>query len=346
MKAFRNLGIAALAIIALAAFGSCDKATAPAGEGNDLSALSARAAGDYGPDTLIIYGSNGECGGYDSLVMVTSPCSPIPGPALIGGGSADSACACGLVGDSLLATLPITTLCESDSLGRFETYFTLPARFIDVRIELAIVADDGAAISINGAALGTVNLNDGDPAVPVVVRHLEISGDSLFHPGVNVLSFDLANTGTGAYGDAAGRADTADCMYLEFEAVIGYVEPPNVTIDVKPGSDENPINCTNENGVIPVAILTTDEFDAADVDHTTVRFGPGGAMETHYDAHAMKRHVEDVDLDGDLDLVFHFRGYEAAIGCSDTSVTLWGTTLDGYDFEAHDHIRIVGGKKN
>lgn len=339
MRITMHLVTAALVVIAIASLGGCDKSTSPAG-GENLSD-NVRAAASYGPDTVYVEGGDGTCGGYDSLVLVTSPCNTVPSPALIGGGSADSLCGCDLVGDTPAATVPLTTLCETDSLGHFETSFVLPELFADVVIELDIVADDGAEISVNGAPVAQVSLNDGDPAVPVVVRHLTISGDTLFHAGVNILAFDLVNTGTGAYGPAAGRADTADCMYLEFEAEIGYVELPNVAIDVKPGSDENPINCGNENGVIPVAILTTAEFDAANVDHTTVRFGPGHAAETHYDTHGMKRHVEDVDYDGDLDLVFHFRGGEAAIACSDTSVTLWGTTLDGYDFEAHDHIRIV-----
>ncbi len=337
MKATVYLLTAGLMIVALIGFGSCDKSTSP--EDGSLSD-NMRTEASYGPDTAYVEGGDGACGGYDSLVLVTSPCNPVPSPALIGGGSADSICGCDLVGDTLSATVPLTTLCETDSLGRFETTFVLPELFADVVIELDIIADDGAEISVNGRLVAQVSLNNGDPAAPVVVRHVTISGDVLFVPGVNVLTFDLVNTGTGAYGPAAARADSADCMYLEFDAEIGYVELPNVTIDVKPGSDENPINCGNENGVIPVAILTTDGFDAANVDCMTVRFGPGHATETH-----MKCHVEDVDYDGDLDLMLHFRGGEAAIACSDTSVTLWGKTLDGYDFEAHDHIRIVPGKK-
>ncbi len=204
---------------------------------------------------------------------------------------------------------------------------------------LAIVADDGAAISVNGHAVTTVNLNDGDPAAPIVVRHIAIAGDSLFVPGTNVLRFDLVNTGTGAYGPAAARVDTADCLYLEFEARIDFIRLPVVTIDVRPT-----INCVKDTGVIPVVIFTTDEFDAANVDHTTVRFGPNGASETHVNPQGVVRHVEDVDDDGDLDLVFHFRRGEAGIRCGDTSARLWGTTIDGYDFEAYDTIRTVGDK--
>ena len=77
------------------------------------------------------------------------------------------------------------------------------------------------------------------------------------------------------------------------------------------------------------------------VDHTTVQFGPWGAYEAHSNKHGVIRHVEDVDFDGDMDLVFHFRRGETGIACGDTSATLWGKTLDGYDFEASDRIRTV-----
>jgi len=45
----------------------------------------------------------------------------------------------------------------------------------------------------------------------------------------------------------------------------GMKYPLEVTIDIMPGSDKNPVNPTSR-GVIPVAILTTEDFDAASVD--------------------------------------------------------------------------------
>ena len=69
-----------------------------------------------------------------------------------------------------------------------------------------------------------------------------------------------------------------------------------VEIDIKPGSDPNSVNLAN-NGQIAIAILTTDDFDATQVDASTVMFA--GAL-------AVQNSLEDVDNDGDLDMVLHF----------------------------------------
>ena len=87
--------------------------------------------------------------------------------------------------------------------------------------------------------------------------------------------------------------------------------------------------CNNGNGVIPVALLTTDNFDALTVDHNTVRFG--NAAETHQDKKTgeAQRHEEDFEGDGDLDLIFHFRAEETGYLCDSTQFTLTGQTYSG-----------------
>jgi CSLREA domain-containing protein len=127
-------------------------------------------------------------------------------------------------------------------------------------------------------------------------------------------------------------------------------EPTLVTvIDIKPGSNENPINIKTKNGVIPVAILTTPEFDALSVDHTSVTFGKTGveAMETHKKKKIgeLKRHEEDVDGDGDTDLMFHFRVGEAGLESGDTQAFLFGETLEGLAILGTDFIQTVGKPK-
>jgi hypothetical protein len=108
-----------------------------------------------------------------------------------------------------------------------------------------------------------------------------------------------------------------------------------VEIDIKPGSDENPVNLKSM-GVITVAILTTDFFDATTVDPMSVEFGPGGVTECHE-----RGHIEDVDEDGDLDMVLHFRTQETGIQWDDTEAYLNGYTMDDMAIEGSDAIMIV-----
>jgi beta-glucanase (GH16 family) len=88
-------------------------------------------------------------------------------------------------------------------------------------------------------------------------------------------------------------------------------------------------NSGNGNGVIPVALLTTDTFDATSVDHTTVRFGDAAEAHASMQTGVAQRHEEDYDGDGDVDLVFHFRADETGYDCDTTHLTLTGETFDG-----------------
>jgi beta-glucanase (GH16 family) len=99
--------------------------------------------------------------------------------------------------------------------------------------------------------------------------------------------------------------------------------PQTVTIDVK----GNPC-ATRGNGVVPVHLLSTPDFDATTVDHTTVTLGD--ASETHIDRRTgeARRHVEDVNGDGLDDLVFHFRAAEIGVPCGEV-LPFNGLTFDG-----------------
>ncbi|MBI5649417.1 MAG: glycoside hydrolase family 16 protein [Chloroflexi bacterium] len=109
-----------------------------------------------------------------------------------------------------------------------------------------------------------------------------------------------------------------------------------VNIDIKPNDYPNSIN-PRSNGVIPVAILTTDNFDATTVDMQTIRFGATGT-----EAVAAKSALEDVNKDSHIDLILHFDTQAIGINCGGTSGVLTGKTLSGQQIKGTDSINTVG----
>jgi probable HAF family extracellular repeat protein len=127
--------------------------------------------------------------------------------------------------------------------------------------------------------------------------------------------------------------------FTDATGVHGFVATPQVTvvtIDIKPGSDPATINPKSQ-GVIPVAILTTDTFDATTVNASTVRFGKNGT-----EAPPVQSAVEDVNGDGLSDLILHFNTQATGIQCGDTSASLTGQTFSGRAIQGSDSIVTVG----
>jgi hypothetical protein len=119
----------------------------------------------------------------------------------------------------------------------------------------------------------------------------------------------------------------------------GVVQPLRIVeIDIKPGNHSNPINPKSK-GVIPVAILSAEDFDALTVDADSVRFGPDEAEKRN-----KRAQVKDADHDGDLDLVLQFRTQETDIAPGDTEACLIGQTYDGVPVLGCDSVRTVPPK--
>jgi hypothetical protein len=129
--------------------------------------------------------------------------------------------------------------------------------------------------------------------------------------------------------------DHGDVAFFDMELIgdLEYVPQP-IGIDIKPGSDPNSINLKAK-GVVPVAVLTTNDFDASTIDPATVFFA--GASPKHWA-------IEDVDTDGDLDMILHFKTQELNLNEQSTTVTLIGLTYGGMPFQGTDSVNIVPSK--
>ena len=158
---------------------------------------------------------------------------------------------------------------------------------------------------------------------------------------------EIAVVSTAILGDGRGLAIDVDlrtrrifvqinneAIYVLSDTFIGPA-PRVVTIDVKPGEFPNSIN-VRSNGVMPVAVLTTAAFDAATVDPSTVRFGPNAATDVNG-----RGQFNDVDRDGDVDLVLHFRTRDTGVVCGISSIVLSGSTYSGEQLKGFDSVRPV-----
>jgi len=120
--------------------------------------------------------------------------------------------------------------------------------------------------------------------------------------------------------------------------LLGAAKVIEVCIDIKPGSDPNSINLGAEGGV-PVAILTTADFDAALVDEFSLTLS-GSAVRLKGKSDKAGS-LEDVDGDGDLDLVVQFYIDELALEEGATEAVLEGLTVDGTPIIGRDSVRVV-----
>ena len=120
-----------------------------------------------------------------------------------------------------------------------------------------------------------------------------------------------------------------------------FALPPSVIdvdLDIKPGSDTNPINPKSK-GKIPVAILSSADFDATtEVDRTSLTFGRTGDEESLTKCTA----DEDVNSDGLDDVVCHFNTQDTGFVKGDTEGILKGQTTGGTAILGSDTVKIVG----
>lgn len=161
----------------------------------------------------------------------------------------------------------------------------------------------------------------------------------------NSTNYRLTGLTNGVRYYAAVTACYADGSESGYSIEVSAIPLLVVEIDIKPGSYPNSINLGSD-GVIPVAILTTSiaagdsvDFDAANVDQFSLTLASSAAREKGKSGNIGS--FEDVDGDGDLDLVVQFPTVDLALTENDSEAVLEGQTLDGTPIEGCDSINVV-----
>ena len=203
---------------------------------------------------------------------------------------------------------------------------------------IAITPDGAFAYTASGfnpdSRVGVI-----DTATNIVVATVPIESGAL----------DIAITPDGAFAYVAHFESNAGLTVIEtatntvtatLRTVDGFAiaitpEPQaiEVRVDILPADKKNRINLRS-NGNIAVAVLSTRKFDATQVDWETVTFGPRDATELH-----RRSHVRDVDRDGDMDFVLHFKIRKTGIKCGDRKAKLTGETFSGQVFTGSDKVK-------
>jgi len=120
----------------------------------------------------------------------------------------------------------------------------------------------------------------------------------------------------------------------------GFCTTQTVNIDIKPGSDPNSISCSSA-GVIPVAVLSSDTFDAASIDPLSVDLN-GARVKVVGNKNAKPLcHLEDVNADGRADMVCQVMTVDFLIEPGEDMATLNAKTTDGKQITGKDFVRIV-----
>ncbi len=122
------------------------------------------------------------------------------------------------------------------------------------------------------------------------------------------------------------------------DTVLAYSPVRVVNIDIKPGSDPNSIYLGSQ-GNVPVAIFSSPDFDATNIDPVTVTLA--GASVMLKGKGTPMASFEDINEDGLLDIVVHVDTTALELSLGDTDAILEGVTYAGVRIRGTDTVRVI-----
>lgn len=148
-------------------------------------------------------------------------------------------------------------------------------------------------------------------------------------------------TGGNVYGTTGGNGDYT----LVVSGVSGGPQVLHINIDVKPGSDPEKLSPLNpkSKGRVPVALLSAENFDPADVDVSSLTFGHDGDEDS---LAKCNKGSADFNKDGVKELVCLFDNRVASFRKGDVEGVLRGKLKDGTLIEGRGLLKVVGEKAN
>jgi VCBS repeat-containing protein len=202
--------------------------------------------------------------------------------------------------------------------------------------------------SPNGTAVGTVTGADVDGDVLAYrITSGNTSGAFAIDPATGKLT--VANSAALDYEVRTSftlTVEVRDPAGLTAKATVtvkltNVVEAPRLRIDVAPNDRDNRIDLRGTSRV-SVALLSSSDFDARNVDVNSLRFGRTGREDSlsRQWSGTPRYKLEDVNGDGRLDLVAEFDVADTGFRAGDTTGILTGKMRDGTAFSAEDRVSV------
>jgi hypothetical protein len=218
----------------------------------------------------------------------------------------------------------------------------------DAWVDRKVVAGPGVSVTPDAPETTGVSLAVGAPQ-----RLLKSYTVTCTQPGARTLDFSTSVAPKRATVIDADSANDQRTTRVTLDCAVP------VTINVQPGSTENPVNLTGS--TVPLAVLTTTAgeygnplaFNATTIDSSSVRFGSPTVLARGGGTPGIDRalRVEDAleldekTRDGDLDAVLHFRPRSDALSVGDTSGCVIGSFAGPsgpLSFYGCDKVRVIG----
>ncbi|RLB88247.1 MAG: hypothetical protein DRH26_13950, partial [Deltaproteobacteria bacterium] len=203
-----------------------------------------------------------------------------------------------------------------------------------------------------------IKLPDGTPVplIDVVITSIKVNGSAQCASEIingsivsTCLVSDVLETlGTELPGQAIYPMVQGALKHTDIDDIYGYFSGSArvstvilVSVDIKPGNGTEP-NSINlgSNGSVPVAILSTDDFDASTIDPGTVTLA-GAGVKIKGKGNRLMSSLADINGDGLKDLIVHVDTQALTITDAEELAVIEGFTYSGLSIIGSDTIRIV-----
>jgi hypothetical protein len=167
--------------------------------------------------------------------------------------------------------------------------------------------------------------------------HLDVTGKYII--GVSSMPGQFIDINTLSNG---GRRANSSGSYTLI--ISGVTPPPSIqliSIKIRPDTTEVPRINPKSGGHVPVALLSSPDFNPADVDRTTLTFGATGNEKSFERCNKDDEDALDYNGDGRPDLVCRFDNRAANFEVENTEGVIRGKTRSGKQFEGHGWLKVI-----